>query len=224
MIAIGPRLLLRPPRTGDQEAWATLRRESATHLLPWEPAPASGDDPCGARAFERFLEGSQAERHLKTLVFRREDEALVGQVCLNEIVHGAFRSAYLGYWVGAPFLRRGFAVEAVGLMIDHAFDELGLHRVEANVQPTNSASLALVRRLGFRREGFSPRYLEIAGAWADHERWALTVEDQRSQESRNRTRAAAGLETGSFGVSKTQGPRLAASAPRETSSSRTEER
>lgn len=179
MIRESDRLVLREPTQADEDAWCALRRESAGHLLPWEPAPTPGEDPCGPTAFESLLEGAASPRHLKTLVFERTSGVLIGQVCLNEIVLGAFRSGCLGYWIGSPFLKRGHATEAVGALIDHAFDELGLHRVEANVQPTNGASLGVVRRLGFRREGFSPRYLRIAGQWADHERWALTSEDRR---------------------------------------------
>jgi [ribosomal protein S5]-alanine N-acetyltransferase len=103
--------------------------------------------------------------------------ALVGVVNLNEIVMGALRSAYLGYYGMARTARRGLMTEAVRLALIVAFDDLGLHRVEANIQPGNTASRALVRRLGFHQEGFSPRYLFIGGAWRDHERWAL-LEDE----------------------------------------------
>ena len=162
MIAESARLVLRAPTLEDETAWRALRDESSGHLLPWEPAPLPGSDPSSSAAFASFAEGSRSERHLKTLAFRREDRALVGQFSLNEIVRGPFCSAYLGYWVGSPFVRQGFAREAIDTLVALAFDELGLHRVEANVQPTNTASLAVVRRLGFRREGFSPRYLKIA--------------------------------------------------------------
>lgn len=107
---------------------------------------------------------------------------IVGVVNLNEIVAGAFHSAYLGYWGMARFAGQGLVAEAVGLACAHAFRDLGLHRVEANVQPGNARSLALVRRLGFRREGFSPRYLRVAGQWRDHERWALLADDPAAAE------------------------------------------
>jgi len=114
------------------------------------------------------------------LAVRRDDGAIVGAFTLSQIFLGSFRSAYLGYWVGAPHARQGYMAEGIELLLRHAFRTLGLHRVEANLQPGNGASRALVRRAGFRLEGFSPRYLRIAGRWRDHERWAITVEDFRA--------------------------------------------
>jgi len=95
---------------------------------------------------------------------------------VSEIVRGAFRSAYLGYYAFAPHDGHGLMAEGLALVIRDAFRRLRLHRVEANIQPGNKASLRLVRRLGFRREGYSPRYLKIAGRWRDHERWALLAD------------------------------------------------
>jgi ribosomal-protein-alanine N-acetyltransferase len=103
----------------------------------------------------------------------RNSGAIVGVFNISQIVWGAFRSAYLGYYGMAAFARRGYMTEALRLTARHAFDEIGLHRLEANIQPTNLASIALARRAGFRKEGFSPQYLRVSGAWRDHERWAL---------------------------------------------------
>jgi ribosomal-protein-alanine N-acetyltransferase len=100
---------------------------------------------------------------------------------VSEIVRGAFQSAYLGYYAFVPHAGRGHMTEGLALALRWAFGTLHLHRVEANIQPDNEASRALVRRLGFRREGFSPRYLKIGGRWRDHERWALVAEDWRGQ-------------------------------------------
>ncbi|MFM0268741.1 GNAT family N-acetyltransferase [Paraburkholderia sediminicola] len=98
---------------------------------------------------------------------------VVGVVNINEIVAGAFQSAYLGYYGMLNFARTGLMTEALRAAVGYAFNELGLHRLEANIQPGNTASIALIRRSGFRQEGFSPGYLRINGEWRDHERWAL---------------------------------------------------
>lgn len=109
---------------------------------------------------------------------------LAGVVNVSEIVRGLFQSAYLGFYALAPHAGRGAMRAGLALVIEEAFRTQGLHRVEANIQPRNRRSIALVRSLGFRREGFSPRYLRIAGRWRDHERWALTVEDWKQARGR----------------------------------------
>jgi ribosomal-protein-alanine N-acetyltransferase len=101
----------------------------------------------------------------------------VGVVNLDEIVYGCFRSAYLGYYAFVPYAGRGLMKQGLDLVITHAFNEMKLHRLEANIQPRNVPSKALVKTLGFRREGFSQRYLKINGRWRDHERWAILSED-----------------------------------------------
>ncbi|ACI50978.1 GCN5-related N-acetyltransferase [Gluconacetobacter diazotrophicus PA1 5] len=103
---------------------------------------------------------------------------IVGVFRFSQIVMGAFCSAYLGYYGMRAHARTGRMARALRLVLEYGFDELGLHRVEANIQPGNMASIALVRRAGFRREGFSPRYLKIDGAWRDHERWACLADDR----------------------------------------------
>jgi ribosomal-protein-alanine N-acetyltransferase len=126
--------------------------------------------------FERWFAETRTGR--KVALLAEAEGAIVGVVNISEIVHGFFCSAYLGYYAMAGFCGRGLMTRAVELAVDHAFNELGLHRLEANVQPDNLRSRALVKRLGFRLEGFSPRYLCIAGAWRDHERWARLSDDE----------------------------------------------
>ena len=104
-------------------------------------------------------------------------EGLVGVVNLDEIVRGCFHSAYLGYYAFSPYAGRGLMQKGLSQVIAHAFRKLKLHRLEANIQPGNAASRALVKKLGFRREGFSRRYLKINGRWRDHERWSILSED-----------------------------------------------
>jgi ribosomal-protein-alanine N-acetyltransferase len=109
---------------------------------------------------------------------------LAGAVSLSEIVHYAFQSAYLGYYAFAPHSGKGFMRAGIELVLAEAFGKLGLHRVEANIQPANERSIALVRGLGFRYEGLARRYLKIGGRWRDHEHWALTIEDWRASRHR----------------------------------------
>jgi [ribosomal protein S5]-alanine N-acetyltransferase len=173
----GERIGLRPPLAADRDEFTKLRRLSRALHEPWEPWPEDGTDAFGPGAFDGFLSTSDTERKKRYLAVELASGAIIGYAGLSEIVRGPFQSAYMGYWVGAPYARHGFATEAVGLLLRHSFTVFGLHRVEANIIPQNAGSLAVARRCGLRREGFSPRYLKIAGRWQDHERWALTVED-----------------------------------------------
>jgi ribosomal-protein-alanine N-acetyltransferase len=117
--------------------------------------------------------------HIGVVVCRLDDDALIGVFNFSEIVRGAFESSYLGYYAFAPHAGHGYMSEGLNLVLALAFVKLKLHRVEANVQPTNRASVSLVRRAGFTHEGFSRRYVKIAGRWRDHERFAMLAEDWR---------------------------------------------
>ncbi len=110
------------------------------------------------------------------LIRRVEDDALVGMCNLSQIIRRDFQNAFMGYGAVAGFEGRGLMREGLGLVLDDAFGRLGLHRVEANVQPVNESSRALLERLGFVREGFSENYLQVNGRWRDHERWAIRSE------------------------------------------------
>ena len=169
----GPRVALQVPQTRDRAEFLALVRGSRAFHRGWTTPPRT------PAAFARYRTACARPDYAGLLVRRHEDDALVGAIQISQIVRGLFQSAYLGFWVGAPFARQGLMHEALDLALDFAFRQLRLHRVEANVQPTNGASLALVQRLGFRREGYSPRYLKIAGRWRDHERWALLAEEWR---------------------------------------------
>ena len=114
-----------------------------------------------------------------SLVCRLEDGAIVGVFNLSQIFRRGLKSAYLGFYASKAYGGRGYMREGMQLLLRHVFETLKLHRIEANVQPANARSIALIRRSGFRREGFSPRYLKIAGRWRDHERWAIIAEDCR---------------------------------------------
>jgi ribosomal-protein-alanine N-acetyltransferase len=134
--------------------------------------------PCrDSTGFQAYLSRSDGERSIGFIARERASGRIVGVVNLNEIVRGLFQSAYLGYYGMIGWHGRGLMREAVGLAVAHAFEQQGLHRLEANIQPGNAPSRALVKRLGFRQEGYSPRYLKIGGEWRDHERWAILSED-----------------------------------------------
>lgn len=119
--------------------------------------------------------------------FTDADE-LVGVVNVNEIVRRAFRSGYLGYYAFAPHHGRGHMSAALAAVVSLMFRKHQLHRLEANIQPANRSSLSLVKRLGFRKEGLSPRYLKIGGRWCDHQRWAITAEEWKPRRLAPRTR------------------------------------
>ena len=152
----------------EAEFIAAARRSVALHA-PWVIAPTD------ASAFRGYV-GRHGARDLGYLLFSEQDE-LVGVVNVSEIVRGWFQSAYLGYYGFVPHDVRGYMTAGVTAVVSLCFDTLGLHRLEANIQPGNTRSLALAKRLGFRKEGFSERYLNIGGQWRDHERWAITREE-----------------------------------------------
>ena len=133
--------------------------------------------PAGnAYQFSAHLEKYQSNNNISLLAINENDE-LVACINLNEIVHGIFQSAYLGYYAFAPYAGKGLMFQAMQKVIDYAFTELQLHRLEANIQPQNIRSKHLVTSLGFRIEGLSLHYLRIGNEWKDHERYALTIED-----------------------------------------------
>lgn len=144
---------------------------SQDYHLPWT---TSFTDQAGFdNWFARGLTGPNVGLVAREVVSNK----VVGVINISEIVAGAFQSAYLGYYGMVDFARTGLMTEALRAAADYAFSDLGLHRLEANIQPGNIASIALVRRVGFKQEGFSPRYLRINGEWRDHERWALLADD-----------------------------------------------
>lgn len=136
--------------------------------------------PCrNETSFLAYLASCDGTRRIGFIARERASGRIAGVVNASEIVRGALQGAYLGYYGMAGFAGRGLMRDAVALAVTHLFAIEGLHRLEANIQPGNAPSLALARRLGFRKEGFSPRYLRIDGEWRDHERWALLADEWR---------------------------------------------
>jgi [ribosomal protein S5]-alanine N-acetyltransferase len=168
------RVILRPPMPGDRDAFLRAVRANRALHRPWVHPPDT------AERFEAWVSRASGERHRIFLACDRASGEIAGVFALSEIVRGLFWSAYLGFYAFRPFAGRGYMTEALALVADTAFGPLGLHRLEANIQPENIRSIALARRLGFRLEGYSPRYLRIGGRWRNHERWALLAEDWRA--------------------------------------------
>ncbi|HEY0493397.1 MAG TPA: GNAT family protein [Candidatus Dormibacteraeota bacterium] len=170
----GQRVFLREPAKRDQRE--VIERALASRSLhrPWVSPPKTPEQ------FDDWLKRTREPTVQSFLVCRTEDGAIAGVFNLSQIFRRGFQNAYMGYYALEPFAGQGYMREGMRLVLRHIFKVMKLHRVEANVQPGNERSIALVRKSGFRREGFSPRYLKIAGRWCDHERWAITVEDWRS--------------------------------------------
>ncbi len=165
------RVYLRAPHPSDEDEFIGLMRRSREFHQPWASAPTEPE------RFAAYLTDAARADFEAMLLCRTEDRAIVGFFNLSQIVRRSLQSAYLGYAVGAPYAGSGYMREGMTLVLRRAFVDLRLHRVEANIQPGNQASIALAVGAGLVREGFSPRYLRINGMWRDHERWALTVED-----------------------------------------------
>jgi [ribosomal protein S5]-alanine N-acetyltransferase len=173
--ASSERVYIRPPARADAVEFTTLMRASRAFHSPWATAPTDDE------RFAAYLADARRPDFAAMLLCRAEDDAIVGFFNLSQIVRRRLQSAYLGYAAGQPFAGRGYMREGLELVLRHSFTTLELHRIEANIQPGNANSLALARGAGFRREGFSPRYLKIGGHWRDHERWAILVEDWRAR-------------------------------------------
>jgi ribosomal-protein-alanine N-acetyltransferase len=166
--------LKRPAQSGADAFIAAVTASRKLHG-PWVSAPATR--AAYRQYVARFGKPLRTAAHAGFVAMRVEDDAPVGVLNLSEIVRGGFQSAYLGYYALAPFAGQGYMTEALALVLDAAYREIGLHRVEANVQPDNHSSVRLVRRAGFTREGYSRRYVKIAGRWRDHVRFAMLAED-----------------------------------------------
>ena len=179
-LEVGERVYLRDPTTRDEREIIARNRASRRLHRGWVSPPTN------AEAFAAWMKRLHEPWVKGFLVCRFEDGAIVGVFMLNQIVRRFFQSAYMGYYAEEPFAGQGYMREGLQLLLRHIFTTMKLHRVEANVQPENAASIALVKRSGFRLEGFSPRYLKIAGRWRDHQRWAMTIDDWRRLRRRPR--------------------------------------
>jgi len=163
----GFRTRIRVPTGADEKLLLAAMRASVGLHYPWVSAPK---DHAG---WKRYLARIERDSEAGFLLKHIEDNTICGVVNLNIITFEALRSAYVSYFGVVGQTEKGYMKEGLLQVIRYAFDELGLHRLEANIQPQNLASIALVQSVGFQYEGYSPRYLKINGEWCDHERWAL---------------------------------------------------
>ena len=171
--AAGATVGIRRPTFADCDEFISLMQASQEFHHPWV------DFPKTPGRYDAYVRSRQTPTEDGFLICERQANRIVGVINLNCIVRGFLQSAYLGFGVGAQFARQGHMAEGLNLVTAYAFSEMGLHRLEANIQPANLASIALVRRCNFGKEGFSPKYLQVFGEWRDHERWALLADERR---------------------------------------------
>ncbi len=166
------RVYLRAVSGDDRGEFLKLMRASQHLHQPWISPPLS------EATFSGYLARTRRDDHEGLLICNKSDDAITGVININNIVRGSFLSASLGYYAGAPYAGQGLMREGLTLVKGFAFYTLGLHRLEANIQPENHRSIALVQQCGFNREGLSPEFLFIDGKWRDHERWTAVHDRQ----------------------------------------------
>ena len=192
------RIYLRHVRESDRREFIALMSHSVHLHHPWITPPTT------TAGFSQYFSRTTTNDHEGFIVARFVDDAIVGVINLNNVVRGSFLSASLGYYVGAGYSGQGYMAEGLELVKRYAFGTMNLHRLEANIQPANRRSIALVQRCGFQFEGLAPAFLYIDGAWRDHERWSCV--DVRSsmlpQQTQDQTAVGnGGIAHGSNGQS-----------------------
>ena len=178
----GRGVYVRPPVSGDWLAWAELRTESREFLEPWEPTwPKNAlSRVTYRRRLQRYARDARDDEGYAFLIFRLEDNVLVGGINMSNVARGIRLSCSLGYWIGEKYARQGYMTDSIRVILGFAFDQLRLHRVEAGCVPTNEASRELLRKAGFHEEGYARKYLSINGAWHDHMLFAMVSDDFRA--------------------------------------------
>lgn len=175
----GEGVYLRAPQMADFPEWAALREASRAFLSPWEPTWPHDDLTRSAfrRRLKRYAEDLRSDQAYPFFLFSKEDNVLVGGLTLANIRRGVAQAGSLGYWMGERYAGRGHMAAAVTALIPFSFGTLRLHRLEAACIPTNVASIRLLEKTGFTREGFAREYLCINGTWQDHLLYALLKDD-----------------------------------------------
>src|SRR5438445_9011392 len=182
--ALAPRghgLLLRAPQMADFLQWAHLRESSREYLTPWEPIWPSDDLTRAGfrRRLRRYADDIAGDRAYPFLIFRSDDNVLIGGVTLANVRRGIVQAGTIGYWTGEPFAGHGYMTRALRVLLPFVFSELSLHRIEAACIPSNKASVRVLEKCGFVSEGLARRYLCINGVWQDHFLFGLLNEDFR---------------------------------------------
>ena len=175
------RVTLRPPVLGDFAQWSKLRETSRTFLAPWEPIwpPDDLTKVAFRRRIRRYQREIRSGMGYPFLIFSPDGETLFGGLTLAHVQRGVTQSAVLGYWMGEPYAGKGLMTAAVNATIEFAFETLHLNRVEAACLPHNAASIRLLEKVGFTREGYARKYLCIEGRWQDHILYGLVRSDPR---------------------------------------------
>lgn len=176
----GEGVVLRPPMAVDFDAWRRLRDVSRASLTPWEPewTPDELSRASFRTRLKRYQQDARLDLGYAFFVLRSDDLSLMGAMSLSLVRRGVSQAAFVGYWIGDEFTRRGHASAALRRLIRFAFVELELHRLEAACMPTNRASLRVLEKTGFAREGCARKYLKINGVWEDHIMLGLLSEDR----------------------------------------------
>ncbi|WP_425330031.1 GNAT family N-acetyltransferase [Terrirubrum flagellatum] len=184
----GDGLFLRAPQSSDHAEWARLREESRAFLTPWEPTWPENDLSRAAFRLRvrRVADDMRADAAYAFLVTRASDGAILGGLTFSNVRRRVAQTGTLGYWVGAPHARRGYMTRAVRLALRFAFGTLALRRIEAACLPHNAASVRLLEKVGFTREGCAREYLQIAGRWQDHLLYAMLAHDFSGGTARSR--------------------------------------
>jgi len=165
--------IIRPSTEYEKIFIAAAKRSKRLHAK-WVSPPTT------AKGYKQNVLDKNTDKEPLFLIVNQNNKQLIGCVDISNVAMGNFRSGYLGYYAFEPFAGKGLMKSGLSKVINHCFKKMKLHRLEANIQPKNESSIALVKSLGFRNEGYSPKYLKVRGKWQDHERWAILKEEWNS--------------------------------------------